>query len=90
MRAWFLKQKGNSGEIARNRLRLVLISDETQVNPGFIERIREDFVNVLSRYADFDPGQVEFRLSRADASGERLPMLAARIPIYQFADLRIE
>ncbi len=87
---WFLLYRGNSGEIARSRLKLMLISDETQVNPGFLEMIRDDLVDVVSRYAEFDSGDVELRLARADRAGEGVLALAAKIPIRQFANLRNE
>ncbi|MCC8126915.1 MAG: cell division topological specificity factor MinE [Clostridiales bacterium] len=90
MRQFFLFYKGNSGEIARNRLKLALISDETQVTPGLIEMIRGDLIDVISRYADFDPGQVELRMSRDTCSDDVLPALCARIPIRQFTRLRNE
>ena len=55
MRQLFLFQKKNSGLIARNRLKLILVSDEMNCRPGIIDSIREDLARVLSRYAEFDP-----------------------------------
>lgn len=46
--------KNNSGEIARTRLKLLLVSDQSGVNPGIIGMIRDDLVRVLSRYAQID------------------------------------
>ena len=48
--------KNNSGEIARTRLKLLLVSDQSGVNPGIIGMIRDDLVRVLSRYAQIDAG----------------------------------
>ncbi len=90
MRQFFLFYKGNSGEIARNRLKLALISDETQVTPGLIDMILGDLIDVISRHADLDTGQVELRMSRGTCSDDVLPALCARIPIRQFTRLRNE
>ncbi len=92
MRQIFRFHKSNSGEIARKRLALLLISDQTQVSPGLIEMIREDMIGVLSRYAEFDTRQLELRLTQSDLRGKRepAPALAARIPIRQFTNLRNE
>ncbi len=88
----FRFHKSNSGEIARKRLSLLLISDQAQVSPGLIEMIREDMIGVLSRYAEFDSRQLDLRLTQTDLYGqnESSPALAARIPIRQFTNLRNE
>lgn len=88
----FRFRKSNSGEIARKRLAALLISDQAQVTPGLVEMIREDMIGVLSRYAEFDSEQLEFRLIQTELHGkeEPVPALAARIPIRQFTNLRNE
>ena len=58
--------KSNSGEIARSRLKLLLVSDQSGINPGIIGMIRDDLVRVLSRYAQIDAGAVELRLIRPE------------------------
>lgn len=62
--------KNNSGEIARTRLKLLLVSDQSGVNPGIIGMIRDDLVRVLSRYAQIDAGAMELRLIRPDEGGQ--------------------
>ena len=61
--------KSNSGEIARSRLKLLLVSDQSGINPGIIGMIRDDLVRVLSRYAQIDAGAVELRLIRPEKDG---------------------
>lgn len=79
-------RKYNSGSIARRRLELVLISDETQIQPGCLELIRSDLIDVISRYAEFDTARVTIRLTH---TGEDTA-LAAEIPIGPFVVLRKE
>ena len=63
--------KSNSGEIARSRLKLLLVSDQSGINPGIIGMIRDDLVRVLSRYAQIDAGAVELRLIRPEKDGKQ-------------------
>ena len=48
----FFSHKSNSGEIARRRLKQVLVSDQSGCSPGLIEGIREELIGVLSRYME--------------------------------------
>ncbi len=90
MRRIFRFHKSNSGEIARGRLKLLLVSEQAHLSPGMLDVLRDEMAGVLSRYADFDTGQMEFQLVRAEcgAAGEVLPVLAARIPLRRFTHTR--
>ena len=92
MRQMILFHKSNSGAIARSRLKLLLIADKAYVSPGLLNRIRDDLVVVLSRYAEVDSGQMDLRLTRMEAAGTRegLPFLSATFPIRQFTAKRNE
>lgn len=83
MRKIFGFHKSNSGEIARSRLKLLLVSDQVHCSPGLIEMIRDDMVSVLSRYAEFDTGQVEICMTRIEQgkTGRMMPALSAQVPI---------
>ena len=73
--------KNNSGEIARTRLKLLLVSDQSGVNPGIIGMIRDDLVRVLSRYAQIDAGAMELRLIRPDEGGQQAFLITAAFPV---------
>lgn len=92
MRRIFCFHKSNSGEIARSRLKLVLVSDQSGCSPGLIEGIREELMRVLSRYMEFDSQKVDICLTQMECAGtgELVPALSARIPIRQFANMRNE
>ncbi|MDQ7794017.1 MAG: cell division topological specificity factor MinE [bacterium] len=66
-----------SGRLARERLRLVLVHDRTHTSPGILEMLREDLVDVISSYMDIDRGAMEVSLSRAGDS----VMVVASIPV---------
>lgn len=88
MKQIFCFHKSNSGAIARSRLKLLLVADKGGLSPGFLERIRDDMVHVLSRYMEIDPGQVDIRMTRMETAGtsETLPALFASIPLRQISD----
>ncbi len=92
MKRIFCFHKSNSGEIARSRLKLVLISDQAGCCPSLIEGFRDDIIGVLSRYAEFDSSKVDICLTRAECAGigESMPTLLAKVPIRQFTNMRNE
>ena len=54
MNLFFTLQKKNSGEIARNRLKLLLVSDKANCSSEIIEMIRDDMIRVISKYMEID------------------------------------
>lgn len=77
----FLKK--NSGEIARNRLKLLLTSDKINCSPEIMEMIKDDMIHMISKYMDIDPGGIELEISHHAINGysDTLPCLCANIPI---------
>ena len=92
MRQMFCFHKSNSGEIARSRLKLLLVSDKAHVTPGLINLIRDDMIGVLSRYAEIDSGQLDIRFTRMETAGTRepMPVLSATFPLRQLTIKRNE
>lgn len=72
-----------SGEIARKRLKLLLVADKTNCSPEFLEMIKDDIFSVVSKYLEIDRGDVEVGLTRtASCKGsDYFPALYASIPI---------
>ena len=92
MRQILLFHKSNSGEIARNRLKLLLVSDQASMSPGLIDLIKDDMIGVLSRYAEVDSSGIDLRFTRLESAGTRemLPALSAKIPLRQLTCKRNE
>lgn len=44
----------NSKDIARERLRLVLVHDRSTVSPEIISLLRDDLIQVIQKYMDID------------------------------------
>ena len=92
MRRMFGFHRSNSGEIARKRLQLVLVSDQSGCSPGLIEGIRDEMISVLSRYMELASKRIDICLARMEYAGakEPVPVLSAKVPIRRFTNMRNE
>ena len=67
----------SSADQAKDRLRLVLINDRTDLSSEALESLKDDLLDVLSRYIKIDP-----KTMRIDITHEgRQQRLIADIPI---------
>ena len=57
-------QKKRSGELARKRLKLLLVSDKMNCSPEMIEMIKDDMIHVISKYLEIDDGSMEVGITR--------------------------
>ena len=73
MRDLFRRKK--SGEIAKDRLKILLISDRVSCSPEMLELIKADIVNVISKYMKIDTTNMDVQISKTS------PALYANIPI---------
>ena len=62
---------------AKSRLELVLAHDRAGVNPEIIDKMRQEILEVVSRYIDIDLDQTEFYIQ----TNERTTSLSANLPI---------
>jgi cell division topological specificity factor len=62
---------------AKNRLQLVIAHDRADINPEIIEKMRQEILEVVSRYLDIDIEQTAFSLE----TYERMTALTANLPI---------
>jgi len=76
----FLKRlfhKQGSSATAKERLRLVLMTDHLELAPEMIESMKSDLVELISRYVEVDRERIDVTFERQDRT---LAMLA-NIPI---------
>ncbi|HEY8296450.1 MAG TPA: cell division topological specificity factor MinE [Candidatus Baltobacteraceae bacterium] len=69
--------KQTSSSTAKERLRLVLMSDHLSLAPDMIDRMKRDLVDVISKYVEVDRTRIEVNFEQQDKA---LAMLA-NIPI---------
>jgi cell division topological specificity factor len=70
------RDKG-SAHLAKERLKLVLIHDRTDINPGTLDILKDEIITVISKHIEFDPSQVQVKMTREG----RRQSLIAEIPI---------
>ncbi len=66
-----------SANAAKERLRLVLIHDRTDLNSEELEQLKDDLLRAISRYVEIDPQSVRIQMAQ-DGREQRL---VADIPI---------
>lgn len=73
----FFREETSSKDRAVERLRLVLVHDRANVAPGLMEALKEELIDVISKYMDIDEDSMEVNLN----SNEFSASLIANIPV---------
>ena len=78
----FFKKK-NSGNVAKDRLKLLLISDRADCSPDVMENIKNDSIQVISKYMEIDAEGLDIQITQTESDGNNgaVPALFANIPI---------
>jgi cell division topological specificity factor len=66
-----------SSDMAKERLRLVLLSDHLSLAPDVVEALKRDLLAVISQYLEIDPAHADVTFEQ----GEREVAMLASIPI---------
>ncbi len=77
-------KRHTSSQIAKDRLKILLISDRVNCSPEMMELIKNDIANVISKYMQIDTSSMEIQISKTGSTarnGKKLPVLYANIPI---------
>lgn len=70
-------KKEPSGKVARDLLKVVLIHDRASVSPEIMEHLKHDILEVVARYLDIRPQEMNITL----ADDEDSVALVANIPV---------
>lgn len=79
MANWFtrLAGHGRSAKLAKDRLKLVLIHDRTDLTPAIIDKLKDELIEVISRHVSINPAKVKIKITH-DGREQRL---VADIPL---------
>ncbi len=78
-----LFKKKTSGDIAKDRLKLLLVSDRANCSPEIMEKIKNDIIQVISKYMEIDSEGLDIQITQTESEGNNgnVPALFANIPI---------
>lgn len=72
----------NVKEVAKNRLRVVLMQDRTNLTPELLQRMRKELVDLLSKYVEMDKEALELNF---DQEGDQMALMLS-IPVIRAKD----
>jgi len=75
-------KKSSSSDIAKSRLKFVLIQDRMNCSPELLEQMKNDIIRVIAQYVEIDEKEMDIQISAATEGGAvDMPVLLANIPI---------
>ncbi|QAT39588.1 cell division topological specificity factor MinE [Clostridium sp. JN-9] len=77
----FFSSKPSPKDMAKERLKLILIHDRADLSPELLEAIKGDILKVISKYVEIDCDELDIRMTKTDVSEGSSPALVASIPI---------
>ncbi|MDR3090994.1 MAG: cell division topological specificity factor MinE [Clostridiales bacterium] len=73
--------KPRSKNIAKDRLKLVLVHDRANCSVDVLEMLKNDILKVIAKYMDISDEELNIQLTKATSDkNEEVPMLIAEIP----------
>ena len=78
----FFKKKSSSN-VAKDRLKMVLVSDRANCSPEIMEQIKNDIIQVISKYVEIDIEGLDIKIEQTESESMNgmVPALFANIPI---------
>ncbi|SCY15658.1 cell division topological specificity factor MinE [Alkaliphilus peptidifermentans] len=85
---FFSRDSGTSKNVAKERLKLVLVHDRTNCSPHFLEMVKGDIIKVISDYMEIDEEGLEIKIikTKREFDETSIPALVANIPIRKMKD----
>lgn len=84
----FFRKKETSKDVAKERLKLVLVHDRSEMSPDFLDKVKEDLIEAIEKHAEIDRKALDLKLTRMKNEEDNTPMsaLVANIPIIKMKD----
>lgn len=76
-------KKKSSSNVAKDRLKLLLVSDRANCSPETMEMIKNDIIKVIAKYMEIDTDGLDIQITQTESDGTNgnVPALIANIPI---------
>lgn len=78
----FFNKEEKSKDVAKDRLKLVLIHDRAMLSSGMLEQMRDDIIAVISKYVEIDKESLNIEIAE-NSDNTRRTTLVANIPLKQ-------
>lgn len=78
----FFNKEEKSKDVAKDRLKLVLIHDRAMLSSGMLEQMRDDIIAVISKYVEIDRESLNIEIAE-NPDNTRRTTLVANIPLKQ-------
>lgn len=80
--SFFKKRDMNSKEVAKDRLKLVLVHDRVNCSTQVLEMLKTDIIKVISNYMEIDEEELDIQITQTQSDDNgTVPVLYANIPI---------
>lgn len=76
----FFHEKRRSAGYARDRMKLLLISERIECSPQMMKMLRNDLIHTVRKYVTIDEADVKIQISQEP------PLLTAYIPVQKKRD----
>ena len=81
----FFRRKDNtaSKNVAKDRLKLVLVHDRVNCSSQVLEMLKTDIIKVISNYMEIDEEELDIQITQTQSDDKKgtVPVLYANIPI---------
>ena len=76
-------RKKSSSNVAKDRLKMVLVSDRANCSPEIMEQIKNDIIQVISKYVEIDIDGLDIKIEQTESENMNgmVPALFANIPV---------
>lgn len=78
--SFFNKEENKSKNVAKDRLKLVLIHDRAMLSSGMLEQMKDDIIAVISKYVEIDKESLNIDIAE-NPDNTRRTTLVANIPL---------
>lgn len=77
---FFNKEEKKSKNVAKDRLKLVLIHDRAMLSSGMLDQMKDDIIAVISKYVEIDRDALNIDIAE-NPENSRRTTLVANIPL---------
>ncbi len=75
---WFTK-KSKSGNDAKNRLKFVLYAEHQDLPPETLEKIKNEFITVISKYVTVDTDNLDIKITSDGSIQANIPIKEKKV-----------